>query len=201
MTIPRGKRVMKEKQLWISSEPNCQKTTFVLALEKFFKTYWMPFEDFDDFYSDDMYDMAVFDEFKGQRTLQWMNLWLQGSPMVVRFKGGQYFKMLNIPTIILSNFEPDQAYHNLPPLSIKALLSRLLVVRVGQGDLLKLMKVMGCADVTDPTSLTSVSAEECLTSEKCDDKGKGPSEKRYNEEVFPHYSAEVTDVQSLSPVI
>lgn len=184
---------MKEKQLWIVSEPNCQKTTFVMALEKFFRIYWMPFEDFDDFYSDDMYDLAVFDEFKGQRTLNWMNLWLQGSPMVVRFKGGQYFKMINLPTVILSNFEPDQAYHNLPPLSIKALLCRLIVVRVGQGDLLKLMKVMGCADMADSKSLELESAEEYSKPEKCVDKGKGPSERMHGVEAFPHYSAEVTN--------
>jgi len=50
------------------------------------------------------------DEFKGQKTLQWMNEFRQGSKMTLRKKGSQYLKSKNIPVIILSNYSLSECY-------------------------------------------------------------------------------------------
>lgn len=98
-------RVFKQPQLYIFGPKNMGKSTLVDNLGKYLSIYRIPpGEDFYDLYEDKMYDLAVIDEFKGQKQVQWLNEWLQGSPMCVRQKGTQTMKMQNIPTIILSNF-------------------------------------------------------------------------------------------------
>ena len=72
--------------------------------------YHMPTtEEFYDQYSDD-YDLVVMDEFKGQKTIQWMNQFLQGSPMPIRKKGSQGMKYKNLPVVILSNYRLSECY-------------------------------------------------------------------------------------------
>lgn len=78
-----------------------------------------------------MYDLAVIDEFRGSdKPLGWLNLWLQGNPMPLRKKGSQYTKEQNIPTIILSNYSPREAYSKVPDHILGTLLSRLEVISV-----------------------------------------------------------------------
>lgn len=68
-------------------------------------------EDFYDTWEDNMYDIWVMDEFTGsQKTLHHMNQLLDGQPMMLKQKGSQYFKMHNIPMIIISNHAPNDAY-------------------------------------------------------------------------------------------
>lgn len=91
--------------------------------------YWMPsMESFYDEYADDAYDLVVLDEFKGTKSIQELNLWLQGSPMSVRVKGGQRMKRQNLPMIILSNFSPAEAYGKCMPQQLAPLMARLEVV-------------------------------------------------------------------------
>lgn len=106
----RQQRSFKAPQLFITGTANLGKTSLVEWLEKSLSVYHIPItEEFYDLYSDD-YDLVVMDEFKGQKTIQWMNMFLQGSPMNIRKKGSQYMKMKNMPVIILSNYSLGECY-------------------------------------------------------------------------------------------
>lgn len=83
-------------------------------------------EDFYDFYFDEKFDLVVLDEFKGQKTIQFLNLWLQGGDMTIRKKGSQYIKRKNLPMIILSNYSLDDCYKD--QLKLSTLRARLLEI-------------------------------------------------------------------------
>ena len=83
-------------------------------------------EDYNDLYTDDC-DLAVLDEFRGQRTIQWLNLFLQGGMMPIKKKGSQYLKTKNVPTIILSNYPINEVYTHA---DYSPLLTRLTIVKV-----------------------------------------------------------------------
>lgn len=106
----RQSRKFKAPQLFIHGERNLGKTSLVEWLERSLSVYHLPTgEEFYDQYSDD-YDLVVIDEFKGQKTLQWMNQFLQGSPMPIRKKGSQGMKYKNLPVVILSNYRLSECY-------------------------------------------------------------------------------------------
>jgi len=106
----RKPRKFKAPQLYIHGPRNLGKTSLVEWLEKSLSVYHMPTtEEFYDHYSDD-YDLVVIDEFKGQKTLQFMNQFLQGSPMTIRKKGSQSMKYKNLPVVILSNYTLSECY-------------------------------------------------------------------------------------------
>jgi len=103
-------RMFKAPQLFIHGPRNYGKTTLIEYLEKSLSIYHVSLtEDFYDGFDND-YDLVVIDEFKGQKTIQWMNEFLQGSPMRLRVKGSQYMKEKNVPVIILSNFPLYSCY-------------------------------------------------------------------------------------------
>jgi hypothetical protein len=106
----RQTRAFKAPQLFITGKPNLGKTSLVEWLKKFLSVYLMPTtEEFYDHYSDD-YDLVVLDEFKGQKTIQFLNEFLQGSSMPIRKKGSQGLKNKNLPVIILSNYTLEECY-------------------------------------------------------------------------------------------
>ena len=106
----RQTRAFKAPQLFITGKPNLGKTSLVEWLKKFLSVYLMPTtEEFYDHYSDD-YDLVVLDEFKGQKTIQFLNEFLQGSSMPIRKKGSQGIKNKNLPVIILSNYTLEECY-------------------------------------------------------------------------------------------
>ena len=106
----RQPRKFKDPQLFITGKRNLGKTSLIEWLERSLSVYHIPItEDFYDLYSDD-YDLVVMDEFKGQKTIQWMNLFLQGSKMNIRKKGSQMLKQKNLPVIILSNYSLGDCY-------------------------------------------------------------------------------------------
>jgi hypothetical protein len=105
-------REFKQKQLYIYGPKNMGKSSLITALESFAMVYWMPAsEDFYDLYDDSLYDLIVLDEFRAQKTIQQLNLWLQGSTMPLRKKGSQGLKKKNLPMIILSNYSVEGAFH------------------------------------------------------------------------------------------
>lgn len=109
----RTTREFKQPQLWIFGPPNTGKTTLLNGLRQRLNIFDVPIdEDFYDEFYDNMYDLAVIDEFKGQKKIQWLNRFLDGSHMTIRVKGSQRLKTQNIPVIICSNFEPSQCFHN-----------------------------------------------------------------------------------------
>lgn len=106
----RQPRKFKDPQLFITGKRNLGKTSLIEWLERSLSVYHIPLtEEFYDLYSD-QYDVVVIDEFKGQKTIQWMNLFLQGSKMNIRKKGSQMMKRKNLPVIILSNYTLGDCY-------------------------------------------------------------------------------------------
>lgn len=100
----------KAPQLYIWGKKNLGKTSLVRWLKQYLSVYHIPTtEEFYDLYSD-QYDLVVLDEFKGQKTIQWLNEFLQGEDMPIRKKGSQAMKCKNIPTIILSNYPLHEVY-------------------------------------------------------------------------------------------
>lgn len=65
---------------------------------------------FDDLWSDDAYDLAVYDEFVPRRVRPdfALNQFADGQEHTMRQKGGQITKKHNVPFIILSNFSPQE---------------------------------------------------------------------------------------------
>lgn len=107
----RSSRPFKAPQLFLYGPPDHGKTTLIRSLEKSLSVYHIPLmEDFYDGYEDGAYDLAVLDEFRGHKQIQWLNQWLDGQTMSLRKKGSQYLKSQNIPTIILSNYPLEKCY-------------------------------------------------------------------------------------------
>jgi hypothetical protein len=50
------------------------------------------------------------DEYRSTYPITWLNLFLTGSPMSIRKKGAQAFKVKNPLTVVLSNLRIDEQY-------------------------------------------------------------------------------------------
>ncbi len=132
--IGRPTRAFGMEQLYIHGPTGVGKTSFVMNLTTTFRAYWTPMEEnFFDAYSDKAFDFIVFDEFRGQKTIQFMNAFVQGAPKTLRIKGGQVMKRKNLPVIILSNFSPAACYRNVAesnPVVMESFVRRFKVVEV-----------------------------------------------------------------------
>lgn len=106
-----GLREFKQSQCWLYGPPDSRKTTLCRKLEEFFSIYWTPNSElFYDGYDDD-HDLIVMDEFREGKPCEWLNLWLEGSTMMVRRKGqSPVCKRRNQPVIICSNYQPYELY-------------------------------------------------------------------------------------------
>lgn len=106
-------RPPRSKQLWLWGAPGIGKTRMIAHLRTYLRIYVVNNdEDWYDHWSDELFDLAVFDEFKGQKTIQFMNGFLDGQVMNLKQKSrGSYIKRFNVACIILSNFPPQQCYH------------------------------------------------------------------------------------------
>jgi len=123
-------RPFRTKQLYIYGTTCLGKSSFVNTLEKYLNIYIMPTEDFYSDWVDNLYDICIMDEFKGQKTIQFLNQWLDGSTIYIRTKGGNSYKKHNIPTIIVANVSPQEVYHRVDAVYIAALVGRLEIVNV-----------------------------------------------------------------------
>jgi len=82
-----------------------------------------------DRYDDELYDMILFDEFKGQITITKLNQILSGDYVSISKRGQPpYLKKKNLPVVILSNYTPHEAYNHQNPLSLQPLVDRLEVL-------------------------------------------------------------------------
>lgn len=106
------KREYGTKDLFIHGTTKLGKTSLILKLQEFCRIYLVPLnEDWYDHYNDDDYDLAVMDEFKGHKSIQFLNEWCQGSIMYVKRRGiAGYIKKKHIPTIIVSNYNLSECY-------------------------------------------------------------------------------------------
>ncbi len=122
-------RTFKQAQLYIVGPVGCGKTHLLNQLEKLLEVYTIPSaEDWDDGYDDDVFQLAVLDEFKRTKTRSYLLRWLQGATMVLKKKGRPpYVKKQNIPTIFLSNdslldlYSDPKYYGTLPALEARFL--------------------------------------------------------------------------------
>lgn len=120
------------RQLYIWGPTGIGKTYFRNLLGQALKIFDVPMgEEFYDDWEDGKFDLSMMEEFKSQKTIQWMNQWLDGSVLNVRQKGAQYVKKQPVPTLILSNFDPTGSliYPNVQETeAIKAFRRRLVIV-------------------------------------------------------------------------
>lgn len=146
-------RSLRQKQLFVHGPKEYCKSTVIELLRAFFRLYEITkAEDFYDFYDDRTTDIAYMDEFKGQKQIQWLNQFLDGSWMTLRKKGSQCIKMKNLPVIILSNFPLEQCYAGAlakDPNKLDTLQSRLEVIELRQPfDSLGLALALGLTEET-----------------------------------------------------
>ncbi len=125
-------RAFKQHQLFVWGDAGIGKTHFVNELERFCRIYRVPSEEFYDMYEDCKYDVIVYDEFKAGKTIQFMNEFLQGSPMVLRKKGSQVMKTDNLPVIVLSNYSLRDCYCKADDTKLDTLESRFMSIEVRQ---------------------------------------------------------------------
>ncbi len=127
-------RPMKMKQLWLWGCTNLGKTTLVLNLMKTHRIYWVPMEVAHlDNYSDEDYDLIVLDEFKAQKSITWMNEFVQGTPKLVFRRYRSYLKTKNLPVIVLSNYSVEGAYskvHMFNPERLNSIKGRFNVINI-----------------------------------------------------------------------
>jgi len=100
------------KDLFIHGTTQLGKTSLILKLQTYCRIYLVPLnEDWYDLYNDEDYDVAVIDEFKGHKSIQFLNEWCQGAIMYVKRRGiAGYIKKKHMPTIIISNYSLSECY-------------------------------------------------------------------------------------------
>ncbi len=104
-------RIFKQKQLWIYGGTNLGKTSLMMSLMKYFRIYLVPLDcRYLDDYDDAEYDLIMFDEFKGQKTIRWLNGFVEGSPFPVLRRYNSTIKNKNLPVIVLSNYSIEESY-------------------------------------------------------------------------------------------
>jgi len=123
----------------LSGPPLIGKTTLLMQLSRFLRIYNIPMdEDYYDDWDDGSYDLAVMDEYKGNKPVQWLNRWLDGSMMPLKKKGSQYLKRANVATLILSNFTLEECYRAAMERSahflvgLEALRTRLICIHLSE---------------------------------------------------------------------
>lgn len=127
-------RPIRCPQLWLHGAPGTGKTSLISRLSRMLSIYHVSDENFYNDYQDDMFDLAVFDEYNnGRKTIGWLNRWLDGSILPLAQKGGGTTKRQNIPTVILSNFHPRDVYAKVNaerPIQMEALIQRLEIIEI-----------------------------------------------------------------------
>lgn len=126
-------RAFKAPQLYVFGDRNLGKTALINTLSDVINVYYAPCDgEWMDDYTDD-YDLIVFDEFRAQYTIQWLNRFLEGScfPLKRRAKS-PYLKKKNVPVIILSNYSLQEAYARTQGEKLETLRARLTIIHVTQ---------------------------------------------------------------------
>lgn len=126
-----SKRRFKQGQLYLHGPPNYGKTSLIRVLSKFAPVYSAPTdEQFFDLYDETFHRLVVFDEFKGQHPVTFMNQFLEMGVMTIRQKGSQMLRKNNIPVVICSNLSPRDAYKNVSDATMDGFRARLTVVEL-----------------------------------------------------------------------
>ncbi len=127
-------RPFKQRQLWLHGATNLGKTSLIMTLSKSFRVFWVSLDTKHlDGYNDEEYDLIVFDEFKGQKSITWMNGFVAGSPFMVYRRYASTMKLLNLPVIVLSNYSIEGAYsqvHLFTPERLDTIKGRFIQIEV-----------------------------------------------------------------------
>jgi hypothetical protein len=109
-------RPFKAKQLYVSGNAGVGKTSFVSILSKCVNVYVAPNDGaWWDTY-DDAVDLVVFDEFKGNYSIQFLNGFLEGAAHgfpLPRRGTAPLTKRKNVACLFLGNYRLEEAYHTL----------------------------------------------------------------------------------------
>ncbi len=126
------KRLFKTLQLYIHGPPNHGKTTLIMHLQKYLRIYRpIRSSEYFDGYSDQDFDLIVFDEFNGDYIkFSILKVLLDGQTVLLNQKFGSVEKKINQPIIILANHPPLSNFKTLSPVDEEAFLCRLYVVEV-----------------------------------------------------------------------
>lgn len=122
-------REYKQRQLYIQSDHNKGKSTLINMLDTVIRVFIIPNDElYYDLWEENTYDLIVFDEFRGQKKISFMNEFMQGSKINMPFKGGQRYKKINLPILICSNEIPKDCYPKVPDNVFDAFCSRLYII-------------------------------------------------------------------------
>lgn len=134
-----SERQHRQPQLWVSGLTGSGKTYLLMCLLKYFHGYCVPNDGkWLDGYSDG-YDFAYFDEYKGSKTIQFMNGFVEGSHYPCPRRGIEpYVKKKNLPIIICSNYTIQGCYKNADSVVVHALSTRFMEVAVPPGERIEL---------------------------------------------------------------
>lgn len=81
------------------------------------------------------YDLAMCDEFSGQKPIEWMNEFMSDAPMQIRVVGGSFIiKDQWLPVLILSNLSIEKAYENSPLETVQAIKERFWQINITTRD-------------------------------------------------------------------
>ncbi len=102
-----------------------------MQLSKCLRIYRVPRNEWDDDWSDKAYDLAVIDEYRGWKTIDWINMFAEGSPMPLKRRGvSDVLKLHKIPMIVCSNQSIFEAYNTLKHPDIHLIEARFLEVEI-----------------------------------------------------------------------
>ena len=121
---------------------------------RFLRIFKIVYEtDFLELYGDDYYDLMIFDEFKGQKKITFLNSLIDGTPKIYNVKFATVPKNKNLPAIFLSNLSPFEVYKGKAgDISLDAFVDRLCIVQVGT--LYNLCNFLTSFILTGPPSLS-----------------------------------------------
>lgn len=125
-------RPLKTPQLYIYGPTDLGKTTMIATLSKFVPIYPVPMqENWYNGFDEDYHRLMVFEEWKGQKPMTYMNMILDGQPTFLPQKNSMYRKTINTPIVLLSNVSPEDSYRNVydkDPSALEPFVGRFLVL-------------------------------------------------------------------------
>jgi hypothetical protein len=125
------KKKNENPQFWICGNTNSGKTYVTDMLEQNGYNGYMPSMDEENWegYNDKYINYIEFEEFKGEKTIRFLNRLLEGTKMPLKVKGrDRVIKNKNIPVFIKSNYLPHEAYSKVDHNTINLLLQRIYVI-------------------------------------------------------------------------
>jgi len=136
-------RRFRQKQLYLWGPPGIGKSRLIGRLRTFVALYEVPRNiDYYDLYQDGAYHGAFLDEFKGQKTVQFLNTFLDGNVFTMNKKGHYVEKTDNLPVIVCSNLELRTVYSlkcqkgEVDNAEVDSLCDRFIQVHVTEEDML-----------------------------------------------------------------